>query len=171
MSLELNLNTKRITEAEGAYIAFNAFVCGDVTLGRDASVWYGAVVRGDDAEITIGDRSNIQDNCVVHIDRFHPVTVGNDVSIGHGAVIHGCTIGDGTLVGMGATILNDAVIGKNCIIGAGALVPGGTVIPDGSMAFGNPARVRRPLTEKEIEGNYFNAEVYVEMAKEHFAGE
>ena len=162
------MNTRRITESDHASIAFNAFVCGDVTLGQDASVWYNAVVRGDDAAIKIGDRSNIQDGCVLHIDRFHPLTVGNDVSVGHGAVLHGCTIGDGTLIGMGSTVLNDAVVGKNCIIGAGSLVTQGTVIPDGHLAFGNPAKVRRPLTEEEMKGNLFNAKVYVEMAKAHF---
>ena len=162
------MNFKRITSWPGAGIAFNAFVCGDVTLGQDSSVWYNAVVRGDDAEIIIGDRSNIQDGCILHIDRFHPLTIGNDVSVGHGAVVHGCTIGDGSLIGMGAVILNDAVIGKNCIIGAGALVTQGCVIPDGSLAFGNPARVIRKLSEEEIAGNLFNAKVYVAFAKEHF---
>ncbi len=136
-------------------------VVGDVTLGKDVGIWYNAVLRGDHSTITVGDRTNIQDNCVVHVGLDAPAHIGSGVTIGHAAIIHGCTIGDNTLIGMGAIVMDNAIVGKNCIIGAGALVTQGAVIPDGSMAFGSPAKVYRTLTESEIESNRFNADVYV----------
>ena len=148
------------------YIAEGAVVKGQVTFGNGASIWYNATVRGDSEPIEIGSNSNIQDNAVVHVDLTHKVVIGDNVTIGHGAIIHGCTIGDNTLIGMGAIILNGAVIGKNCIIGAGALITQGTNIPDGSLAFGNPAKVIRPLTDDEIAENSRNANHYVEIAKD-----
>ncbi len=133
-----------------AFVADNATVRGSVTLGEHSSVFFGAVLRGDRAPITIGAGSNIQDNCVVHVDYDHPVTVGDNVTVGHGAILHGCTIGDNTLIGMGAIVLNGARVGSNCLIGAGALVPQNAVIPDGSLAFGSPARVKASLDDKAI---------------------
>lgn len=159
---------KRIRQAEGIYIADSADVMGDVIIGEDSSIWYQAVVRGDHAQIRIGNGSNIQDGCVLHGDAGYPVAISDHVTVGHKAIIHGCRIGDNTLIGMGAIILNGAQIGRNCIIGAGALVTGGTVIPDGMMALGSPAKVKRALTEEEIEGIRRGALEYVECAKEHF---
>lgn len=136
-------------------------VSGNVTMGHGCSVWYNAVVRGDEAPITIGENTNIQDNATLHTSYGHPLHVGSGVTVGHNAILHSCTVGDNTLIGMGAIVLDDAVIGRACIIGAGALVTKGTVVPDGSMALGSPARVKRALTPEEIEGNRQNALAYV----------
>lgn len=164
----MKLATEKITQCPGAFIAESADVMGDVTLGEEAGIWYQAVVRGDHAPITIGKGSNVQDGCVLHADEGYPVQIGEYVTVGHNAIVHGCEIGDHTLIGMGAIVLNGAKIGKNCIIGAGALVTQGTEIPDGMMAMGSPAKVRRPVTEEEVEGNLKNAEDYIAFAKEHF---
>ena len=133
-----------------AFVADNATVRGSVTLGANSSVFFGAVLRGDRAPITIGAGTNIQDNCVVHVDYDHPVTVGENVTVGHGAILHGCTVGDNTLIGMGAIVLNGAKVGSNCLIGAGALVPQNVEIPDGSLAFGSPAKIKGQLDEAAI---------------------
>ncbi len=133
------------------FIAENAAVIGDVHLGRDASVWFSATVRGDVHRIRIGNRSNIQDNAVVHVTHHtSPTTIGDNVTVGHSAVVHGCTIQDRVLVGMGAIILDHANIGSDSIIGAGALVTGGKEIPPRSMVIGSPARVVRELTDEEV---------------------
>lgn len=146
------------------YIAEGAVVKGKVQMGEDVSIWYNATVRGDSAEIKIGDCTNVQDNAVIHVDTHYPTTIGSGVTIGHGAIVHGCTVGDNTLIGMGAIILNGASIGENCIIGAGALVTQNTTIPAGSLAFGNPAKVIRSLTPEEIESNQQNAQHYIAAA-------
>ena len=113
-------------------------------------MFFGAVLRGDRAPITIGAGTNIQDNCVVHVDYDHPVTVGENVTVGHGAILHGCTVGDNTLIGMGAIVLNGAVIGENSIVGAGALVTKNTVVPPGSLILGSPAKIKGQLDEAAI---------------------
>lgn len=138
-------------------------VFGQVTLGHHASVWFGAVLRGDGDAITIGDRSNVQDNAVIHVDPGFPVTIGHDVIIGHRAIVHGAAIGNYVLVGMGATILNGARVGDFCIIGAHALVTEGMVIPDRSMVLGTPAKVARQITPEQEEKIRQNAENYVEL--------
>ena len=148
------------------FIAPGAIVLGDVTLGEDVGIWYHATVRGDRAPIVIGERSNIQDNAVVHVDAEHKVIISKNVTVGHGAIIHGCEIGDNTLIGMGAIIMNGAVIGKNCIVGAGALVTQNARIPDNSLVLGNPAKIKREVTEEEIAANLRNAESYVKEARE-----
>ena len=148
------------------FVAPNATVRGDVHLAAGSSVFYGAVLRGDRAPISIGAGTNIQDNCVVHVEYDLPVTVGRDVTVGHSAILHSCTVGDETLIGMGAIVLNGAQIGKNCLIGAGALVTQNAVIPDGMMAVGSPARVKRPLTPEEIEGIRRAAVDYQQEARE-----
>lgn len=153
---------KNIEIPTSAHIASNAVIKGDVTIGDNVSIWYGAVVRCEEGSITIGDRSNIQDNAVIHLDPGDKVIIGSDVTVGHGAIVHGCTIGDNTVVGMGAIVLNHATVGSNCIIGAGAVVTGGVTIPDGSMVLGVPAKVVRQLTPEEIEHNKANARHYVE---------
>ena len=127
---------------DGAYwIAPDAVLIGRVQLGADTSVWFGAVLRGDNEDIVVGEGSNVQDNCVFHVDPGFPLTVGARCTIGHSAVVHGCTIGDNTLIGMGATILNGARIGRNCLIGAHSLVTEGKHIPDNSLVVGVPGRV------------------------------
>ena len=147
---------------KGAYIASTAVVLGDVTLGAQASVWYGAVLRGDINRIVIGHHSNVQDNAVLHLSDKFPCVLGNWVTVGHSAVVHACTVGDEVLVGMGAVILDGAVIGKQSIIGAKALVTQGTKIPPGSMVLGVPAKVVRPLTLKERQGLKWWAQKYVD---------
>ena len=156
-----------ITDDNKIFIAPGAVVLGDVTLGEGVGIWYNATVRGDRASIVIGNCSNIQDNSVVHVDADHHVVIGNNVTIGHGAIIHGCEIGDNTLVGMGAIIMNGAQIGKNCIVAAGALVTQNTQVPDNSLIMGNPAKVKREVTEAEVAGNLKNAASYVEEAMEN----
>lgn len=152
---------------ETAYIAPDADVHGNVTVGEDSSVWFHATVRCGHGSIVIGSGSNIQDNCVVHVDRGGAVSIGDRVTVGHGAIIHGCTVGDETLIGMGAILLNDCRIGRHCIIGAGTLITGGTVIPDGSLVTGSPGRIKRAVTEAEIENIRRNAAQYVEEAREY----
>ena len=147
-----------------AFIAPNATVMGEVTVGAQSSLFFGAVVRSEFVPIVIGRGTNIQDNCVLHADPGLPMAVGEDVTVGHGAILHSCTVGDNSLIGMGAIVLNGAVIGRNCIVAAGALVPQGMVVPDGSLVMGSPAKVRRELTDQEIEANRQSAEGYVREA-------
>lgn len=149
---------------DSAWVAPNATVMGDVTIGAHASVWYGAVVRGDMAPITVGAGTNVQDNAVLHVSPGHPVVLGKGVTVGHAAIVHGCTVGDNSLVGMGAIVLDGAQIGRDCIIGAGALVTQNTVVPDGTVWFGSPARQRRMMSEADVEANRRNARSYVEEA-------
>ena len=132
------------------WIADNAVVIGSVVLENNASVWYNCVLRGDNDVITIGENSQFQDGCVVHVDPKHPLTLGKNVSVGHMAMLHGCTVGDGTLVGIKTVVLNDAKNGKNCVIGANALIPEGKEIPDGTLVLGSPGKVVRDLTPDEI---------------------
>ena len=131
--------------AEDAWIAPDAAVIGECTLEIGSSVWFGAVLRGDNERIVVGMGSNVQDRCVLHTDMGFPLAIGPDCTVGHGAILHGCTIGPGTLVGMGATVLNGAVIGAGCLIGAGALVGEGRTVPDGSLVLGVPGKVVRTL--------------------------
>ena len=152
-----------------AFVAPNATVQGDVILKAGSTVWYGAVLRGDDGQLIIGENSNVQDNAVLHCDPGGQVVLGKNVTVGHSALVHGCTVGDNSLIGMHATILNHAVVGKNCIIGAGALVPEGMVIPDNSVAVGVPARVIKTIRDDQLAHNIENAEAYVEMGRQHAA--
>ncbi len=148
------------------YLARGSVVIGNVTIGEGCGIWYNAVIRGDEDKVEIGRGSNIQDNAVIHVDAGHPVRIGEGVTVGHGAILHGCTVGDNSLIGMGAIVLNDAVIGRDCIIGAGSLVTGGTFVPDGSVAFGNPARIRKETGPRGIEDNRRNALFYRQLAAE-----
>ncbi|MFF7489694.1 gamma carbonic anhydrase family protein [Streptomyces luteogriseus] len=150
-----------------AFVAPTASVIGGVTLGAGASVWYGAVVRGDVEAISVGASSNVQDNCTLHADPGFPVNVGERVSIGHNAVVHGATVEDDCLIGMGATVLNGAVIGAGSLVAAQALVPQGMVVPPGSLVAGVPAKVRRELSEEERQGVTLNGTMYAELAKAH----
>ena len=128
-----------------AWVADTAVLIGRVVIEPEASIWFGAVLRGDNEEIRVGRGSNVQENAVLHTDMGHPLTIGADCTIGHKAMLHGCTVGDGSLIGMGATVLNGAKIGRGCLIGAGALITEGKEIPDGSLVMGSPGRVVRQL--------------------------
>lgn len=153
--------------ARAAFVAPNATVCGDVTLGALSSVWYGCVLRGDINSIVIGEGTNVQDGAIVHLADDYGVRVGNYTTIGHAAIVHACEIGNECLVGMGATVLDGSKIGDRCIIGANALVTQRFVAPPGSMILGAPAKVVRPLTDVELGGLRRWAEKYVEVAKAH----
>jgi len=156
---------------EGRYwIAPNATLIGDVELKADASVWFGAVLRGDNEPIVVGLRSNVQDLSVIHTDIGFPATIGADCTIGHRAILHGCTIGDNSLVGMGAIVLNGAAIGRNCLVGAGALIPEGKQIPDNSLVIGAPGRVVRELHAAAIDALGAAASHYVQNWKRFAAG-
>lgn len=142
------------------YIAANATVVGDVRLSKDVSIWYGAVLRGDSGAISVGEGTNIQDNCVLH----EAVTLGAGCSVGHSAILHDCTVGDNCVIGMGAIILDGAVIGDNCLVGAGALVTGKMNAPAGSLVLGNPATVIKALTPEQLDYIRKDAESYKELA-------
>ena len=146
------------------YLAPNAVVVGDVTLGNNVNIWYGAVLRGDTGAITVGDNSNIQDNCVLHEE----VTIGKGVSVGHGAILHGCTVGDDCVIGMGAILLNGAVLGDHCLVGAGSVVTGKMNAPAGSLILGNPAKVVKELSAEQIDYIHKDAENYVNLAIKAF---
>ena len=156
--------------AADAFVAAEATLIGKVVIAAGASVWFGAVLRGDNEEIRLGPGSNIQENCVLHTDMGFPLTIGADCTIGHKAMLHGCTIGDGSLIGMGATVLNGARIGRGCLIGAGALITEGKEIPDGSLVMGAPGRVVRDLDEAARERLLWSARHYRENAARFRAG-
>ncbi len=153
-----------------AFIAETATVIGEVTLGKESSVWFSAVLRGDSAPITIGEGTNVQDNAVIHVDEGMPAVIGNRVTIGHGAIIHGATVGDDVLIGMGAIILNGAKIGSHSIIAAGSVVPEGKVIPAHSMVMGLPARVVRKIKGEEIAKIGRGAKHYIEHVNKYRKG-
>lgn len=144
-----------------AWVADTATLLGKVTLEANASVWFGATLRGDNERITIGANSNVQEGTVMHTDPGYPLVVGQNVSIGHQAMLHGCTIGDGSLVGIGAVILNGARIGKGCLVGAAALVTEGKQFPDGSLILGSPAKAVRQLTQEDLLRLQATADSYV----------
>ena len=160
-----SLDGVRPNIADNAYVAPSAQIIGNVKLADHSSVWFGAVIRGDNDLIEIGARTNIQDNSVLHTDPGIPLTIGDGVIVGHRVMLHGCKIGENTLIGIGATILNGAEIGKNCIIGAHSLITEGKVIPDGSMVVGSPGRIIKSLTEQHFQMLRINSEVYVANAK------
>ena len=150
---------------EDWFIADNATVIGSVVLKQNASIWFNAVVRGDNDVITIGENANIQDGSILHTDPGILLTLGRDVTVGHLAMLHGCIIGDNSLIGIKSLIMNRAVIGNNCLIGANSLIPEGRVIPDGSLVMGSPGKVVRTLTEQEIAHLRLSAARYVENFK------
>ncbi|WFA09961.1 gamma carbonic anhydrase family protein [Tissierella sp. Yu-01] len=161
MIKDLNGITPRVHE--DAFVAETASVLGEVTIGEGSSIWYGAVLRGDIAPITIGKFSNVQDNATVHNETNIPAKIGDYTVVGHNAIVHGCTIGNNCLIGMGAIILNGAVIGDNCIIGAGTLITERKEIPPNSMVIGTPGKVIRMVTEEELEKVRKNAMRYSEL--------
>ncbi|MDR2129290.1 MAG: gamma carbonic anhydrase family protein [Burkholderiaceae bacterium] len=164
---EVNGKAPRVHEL--AWVADSAQVMGQVTLAAHASVWFGCVLRGDADAIFVGEGSNIQDGCILHVDRGFALDVGQRVTVGHHAMLHGCSVGDESLIGIGAVVLNGARIGKNCLVGAGALVTEGKAFADGSMILGSPARVVRQLTPEQIEGVRQNARHYMENARTYRA--
>ena len=162
---------------ERVFVDPAALVIGDVTLGDDASIWPGTVVRGDVNHVRIGARTNIQDGCVIHVSHAgphtrldgYPTIIGEDVTVGHKAVIHACTVGDGALVGMGALVMDGAVIGKHAFVGAGALVAPGKTVGEGELWVGSPARRLRLLSDAEIEGLHYSAGHYVRLKDEYLS--
>ena len=144
-----------------------AQVIGDVELGEDVSIWHGAVLRGDTDSITIGNNSNVQDNCVVHCTKGFPGEIGENVSVGHGAVVHGCKLEDNVLIGMNATVLNGAHIGKNSIVGAGAVVSEGKEFPENSLILGVPAKLIKEVSPEQVEMIQNNADNYVKLSKQY----
>lgn len=162
------LGTKTPVIPDSVFVAPGAILCGDMECGDDCSFWYGVVARADVGRIRIGERVNIQDHTLLHMTGGKSETIiGDDVTIGHRAIVHGATIGNCCLIGMGATVMDNAVVGEESIIGAGALVTPGTVIPPRSLAVGSPARVRRELTDDDVEALHLSAEHYVAIANMH----
>lgn len=153
--------------ASNACIADNAVICGAVTLEAGSNIWFHTTIRAEIEQITIGRESNVQDHCVLHVDKGCPIHIGDWVTVGHGCILHGCSVGSESLVGMGTTILNGARIGEGCIIGAGSLLTQNTVIPDGMLAYGRPAKVVRPVTPEERCKLLQNARNYVEVSESY----
>ena len=158
---------QQIKKGERVFIAPNATVIGKTTLGDDVSVWFGAVIRADNNKISIGNRTNIQDNAVLHVDEGFQVTIGHDCIVGHLAIVHGATLGNHVMVGMHSTIMNGSEIGDFCIIGANSLITSGTKIPPNSLVMGAPAKVIKQLNEEQIEAIKQNAERYVKLKDEY----
>jgi carbonic anhydrase/acetyltransferase-like protein (isoleucine patch superfamily) len=160
----------RLTIDPTAYIAPGAALVGEVSVGRNASIWFNATVRGDIEPIAIGAESNVQDACVVHVDRGRPTRIGDRVTLGHGAIVHASVVEDDVLVAMKAVVLSGCHVGRHSLIGAGAVVPEGTRVPEGSLVLGVPGRVVRPLRPDEIERIHANARAYVELSRAYRDG-
>lgn len=164
------LNDTSPNLAGSAWVAPSADIIGDVRLAQHASVWFNAVLRGDNDPIIIGAGSNIQDGCVLHTDMGAPVTLGAQVTVGHKAMLHGCTVGNNSLIGINAVVLNHACIGNNCLVGAGALVTENKQFPDDCLILGSPAKVVRNLTDAEIAALHDSAQHYIEKAQRYRTG-
>lgn len=154
---------------KGAYIAPSAVVIGDVVIGDEASVWFGAVIRGDRDRITIGARTNVQDNCTLHVDAGAPLTIGSDVTIGHNAIVHGCSVEDQVLIGINAVVLNKAVVGKGGVVGAGAVVGEAMVVGPLELAVGVPAKIKKKYDVQRAAHNVHEAAIYVQLARDYMA--
>jgi carbonic anhydrase/acetyltransferase-like protein (isoleucine patch superfamily) len=154
---------------EGVFLASNATLIGQVSIGQDVTIMFGAVVRGDRDAISVGDGSNLQDNVVIHGDPGFPTHIGSGVSVGHAAIVHGATVGDDTLIGMGATLLNGVTVGEGCLIAAGAVLLEGTTIPAGSLVAGVPGKIRREVTLAEREAIAGNALTYRALGRDYLA--
>jgi carbonic anhydrase/acetyltransferase-like protein (isoleucine patch superfamily) len=164
------LDDRRVKAADDCYIAPSATVIGSVVLEAGVSVWFDAVIRGDNEPITVGARTNVQDGAVLHTDEGSPCVIGEDVTIGHKAVVHGCRIADNSLIGINAVVLNGAVIGKNCLIGANALVTEGKEIPDNSLVLGSPGKVVKSLSDEEIAELSASALRYLNNGRRYLSG-
>lgn len=156
---------------KSVFLAETAAITGEVTMAENSSAFYGVSARGDSAPITVGARSNLQDNVVLHADAGFPCTIGADVSVGHAAIVHGATVGDGALIGMNATVLNGAQVGAGSLVAANSLVPEGMEIPPNSLVAGVPAKVRRELNAEQVAGLRANADIYVRLAAAHLDAE
>lgn len=165
-----NNKTEQAIIHPGSFIADRAVLIGRVIIKRGASIWFNAVLRADIADIVIGEYSNIQDNCVVHVDYDTPTIVGDYVTVGHGAILHACKIGNNTLIGMGAVVLDRAIIPDNCLVAAGALVPPGKTFPEGTLILGNPAKVARTLTPDEVKHLCEHALGYYDLWQKNYRG-
>jgi len=165
--MKYSFEDRRVVCKGDYWVAPDAIVIGSVVLENNASVWFGCIVRADNDSVTIGENSQLQDGCVVHVDPGFPVTLGRNVSVGHMAMLHGCSIGDGTLIGIKSVILNGAKIGRNCLIGANSLVGEGKEIPDGSLVIGSPGKVVRSLSDEEIRKINSAADHYVQKFKRY----
>lgn len=159
-----------VRASAGYYHPANCTIVGDVAIGRDSSIWFGAVLRGDVAPIQIGQRVNVQDNAVIHCDTDVPNVIGDDVTIGHGAIVHGMSVGFGSLIGMGATLLGRSQIGRECLVAAGAVVPPGMQVPDGMVVMGVPGRITRAVTPSELKYMRWLTPHYLELAQRYAAG-
>jgi carbonic anhydrase/acetyltransferase-like protein (isoleucine patch superfamily) len=155
------------TVHESVFIAPGAYIIGDVIIDEESTVWFNAVLRGDDGPITIGKRCSIQDNTTVHLYEGSPVVIGDDVTIGHNVILHGCKIGRSSIIGMGSTLLDNVEVGEECIIGANTLLAGGIKIPPRSLVLGSPGKVVRELTEKDLQMLQYSSENYVQKGKEY----
>jgi len=160
-----NFKGKQPKTGEAVFIAPSADIIGDVSLGKNVSVWFNATIRADLAPIEIGEGTNVQDNCVIHVDDDTPTIIGKNVVIGHNAILHGCTVGDNSLIGMGAVVLNNVRIGKECVVGAGALVTENKKFPDRSLIIGSPAKAVRTISDKDAGRLHDAAQLYIEKAK------
>lgn len=156
---------------DSVFLAETAAITGEVTMAEQSSAFYGVSVRGDSAPISVGARSNLQDNVVLHADEGFPCTIGEDVSVGHAAIVHGATVGDGALIGINATVLNGATVGAGSLVAANSMVPEGMDIPPNSLVAGVPAKIRRELNAEQVAGLRCNAEIYVHLATEHLHAE
>jgi carbonic anhydrase/acetyltransferase-like protein (isoleucine patch superfamily) len=165
--MKYSVEDRRIVCKGDYFIAHNATVIGSVVLENNASIWFNCVVRADNDTITIGENSQLQDNCVLHVDPGFPITIGRNVSVGHMAMLHGCTIGDGCLIGIKSVILNGAKVGRNCLIGANSLIGEGKSIPDGSLVIGSPGKVVRHLSEEEVRRINSAADHYVQKFRRY----
>jgi len=166
------MSSPLFTRAAGNYfVAHNATVVGEVTIGELASFWFNAVVRGDVAPVTIGRRVNVQDGVVVHCDTDVPNVIEDDVTIGHGAIVHGTFVGKGSLIGMGSTLLSRTQIGRECLVAAGAVVPPGLNVPDRMLVMGVPGKIVRPVTDRDLEYMRWLTGHYVELAQQYVKGE
>ena len=165
--MQLTFAAKSPKIESSVFIAPSAQLIGNIFIGAQSSVWFGAVIRGDSEQILIGSRTNIQDLSVLHVDSEHSLKIGDDVSVGHRALLHGCTVGDRVLIGMGAIIMNGAKIGEDSLIGAGALITENTVVPPRSLVLGMPAKVKKELSQEEIASISSNAAHYVNLASHY----
>jgi carbonic anhydrase/acetyltransferase-like protein (isoleucine patch superfamily) len=164
---EFNGHRVSVPPAGRYWVADNAVLVGQVTIEEDVSVWFNSVARGDNEPIVIGERSNVQDGCVLHTDPGFPLTIGPEATIGHMVMLHGCSIGRGALIGIGAIVLNGAKIGEDCLIGAGALIPEGKEIPARSVVFGSPGKVIRQVREQELERMRWGVQLYLNRWKDY----
>lgn len=165
-----SLDNKNVELKGECFVADNATVVGNVSIGIDASIWFNVVIRGDNELITVGEESNVQDGAILHTDPGYELTLGRGVTIGHKAMLHGCTIDDYSLIGINAVVLNGAKIGKHCLIGANALVTENMVIADGSLVIGSPAKIKKQLTPEQMQGLEEQAQRYVENGRRFRTG-